>query len=213
MTTKGNAYSGSKAKTEQNFVHRPVSDYIVPAYYDWLDTVSTDLSSSEVRSNVNVTNSTINAIQELLTTEARLLDQNEYSKWLDLYADQCVYWIPSERPASNLREVISIEFHDRRRMLDRATRLTTGLAYSQLPPSRTSRVWSGLEIWPSKSDENEWRARYNFHIVEYRAGHQRTLAGWSGFVINESNGKFEIVLKQVNLVDCDQPQGNNSFFL
>lgn len=191
--------------------YQPSSTYINDDFYEWLNAVSADLNQAAIRTDAPV------AIQaelaRLVTIESRLLDQHAFDAWLGLMSAECAYWIPPTQPAPDLRESISLEFHDRRRLLDRITRLRTGLAFSQMPQSRTSRLFSGLEIWPSPGRDDEWRARCNFVISESRAGHSRSLGGWSGFVFRREAGEMKIVLKQINLLDGDYPQGNNSFFL
>ena len=37
---------------------------------------------------------TQNAIEQFLYREARYLDDREFEKWLECYADDCVYWMP-----------------------------------------------------------------------------------------------------------------------
>ncbi len=190
----------------------PPSHYVIAAYYDWLMHASGDLSSA-IRTQENVASPLRHEIESLLSTEARLLDQHAFDAWLDRYSEECAYWIPAAYPARDPRESVTLEFHDRRRLLDRVARLQTGLAYSQWPASRTARVYSGLEIWSGADRNDEWRARYNFTLIESRSGVNRLLAGWNGFVIRRTPSGLKIILKQINLIDCDHAQGNNSFFL
>lgn len=190
----------------------PASHYVTEAYYDWLVAVSAELASPDVRPVLHDAG-LARMIQHLLATEARLLDQKAFGPWLGLFHDECAYWIPSDVPAPDPRKVVTLEFHDRRRLLDRASRLETGFAYSQYPASRTAHAFTGLEIWPSPDRPDEWRARCNMTVCEYRNGHHRVLAGWNGFVVRQTDAGLRIVVKQINLIDCDRPQGNNSFFL
>jgi 3-phenylpropionate/cinnamic acid dioxygenase small subunit len=190
----------------------PSSVYFDDDYYDWLVSVSDDLSAA-VRRNAEIGVKVSQDISDFLSLEARLLDQKALGEWSSFLDTRCAYWIPSDTPASDPRTQVTLEIHDHRRLLDRIARLETGYAYSQYPASRTSRVFSGLEIWQSDQEVPEWRARYNFILSEFRNGYQRNLAGWNGFVLRPVDGGFRIVLKQVNLIDCDRPQGNNSFFL
>ncbi|MDR2852251.1 MAG: hypothetical protein LBV61_04220 [Burkholderiaceae bacterium] len=198
--------------------HQPPSWYVVASFYDWLMEVSADLAQAVVRQSGNIEDARARDIARLLALEARLLDQGAldqaaYTHWLGLYAEECAYWIPGAAPAPDPRHRVTLEFHDRRRLMDRVTRLGTGLAFSQIPASRTARQYSGLEIWPSPGRSDEWRARYSFTLIENRAGHARTLGGWNGFVLRQTGQNMRIVLKQINLIDCDRLQGNNSFFL
>ena len=182
------------------------------------DTVILELSNPEVDDQLLAATAALTAAQSDLAAKrtelkSRLLDQHAYTEWLELYTPECAYWIPASRPARDPRAQITLEFHDRRRLLDRVARLGTGLAYSQLPASRTARQLSGLEIWASPGRSDEWRARCNFLMAESRAGKSRVLGGWYGFVVRRVGDALRLVIKQVNLLDPDEPQGNNSFFL
>jgi 3-phenylpropionate/cinnamic acid dioxygenase small subunit len=150
------------------------------------------------------------ACERLIKREARLLDDGEFERWLELFSRECIYWIPLRRGNDPRREV-TVEFHDRRRLADRVARLRTGNAYSQIPPTRTCHLLSNLEIFASAADE--LAARANFVIQTYRLGVHRALAGWCGYLFVQEDGAWKIALKQINLIDCDEGQENNSFFL
>lgn len=192
--------------------HLPSSAYVDGAFYEWLSELSVDLNLAIVRT-ASVAAAMREEVVQLLTLESRLLDQRAHDAWLALFAAECAYWIPSSQPAQDPRTTITLEFHDQRRLRDRAARLGTGMAYSQLPVSRTARQFSGVEVWQSPGRADEWRARCTFIVVESRQGKSRTLGGWYGFVLRREGGALKIVVKQINLIDCDAPQGNNSFFL
>jgi 3-phenylpropionate/cinnamic acid dioxygenase small subunit len=150
------------------------------------------------------------ACERLIKIEARLLDDGEFERWLELFSRQCIYWIPLY-PGNDPRREVSAEFHDRRRLRDRIARLRTGAAYSQIPPTRTCRILSNVETFTA-GDGNP-AARAGFAIHTWRGGVHRTLAGWCGYVFVNENGGWKFALKQINLIDSDEGQENNSFFL
>lgn len=150
-------------------------------------------------------------VMSFLALEARLLDTHQYNEWLDLYTADCIYWIPASWPAGNPSQSITLEFHDRRRLIDRITRIETGFAYSQIPPSRTSRILSFPEVW--RWGEHTILARSPFVLSEVRQGVSRSISGWYGFALEQHNADWRVKVKQINLLNCDHPQGNNSFFL
>ncbi|ATE61206.1 aromatic-ring-hydroxylating dioxygenase subunit beta [Thauera sinica] len=193
--------------------YQPPSHYVDDAFYRWLGEVSADLAAAVPDRAAGADAALHDEVGRLLTVESRLLDQHAYADWLDLYLPECAYWIPSTRPAGDPRLQITLEFHDRRRLMDRIARLGTGLAYSQLPASRTARQLGGLEVWAAPGGDGGWHARCNFLVAESRAGRSRMLAGWYGFVVRRVDGTLRLALKQVNLLDPEEPQGNNSFFL
>jgi 3-phenylpropionate/cinnamic acid dioxygenase small subunit len=148
----------------------------------------------------------------LLEREARLLDQLRYEDWLALYAQECIYWVPSTPKAGDPRREISVMFDDRRRLEDRIYRLRTGFAWSQAPASRTVRLVTNVEVFATdRSDVH--MVRSNFLISEFWGDETRVLTGWAGHRVARKGDRWEIRVKQVNLIDCDQCIRNPSIIL
>lgn len=149
--------------------------------------------------------------RRILEREARYLDEDRLRDWLGMFAPECIYWIPGTRDGDPRRE-IAIAFDDRRRMEDRVYRLETGEAWSQLPGSRTTRLVSNVELFSGRAD-GIVMARANFLTVEIRAGEFRNWAGWAGYKLEQTGEGWEILVKQVNLIDFDQNLRNPSIIL
>jgi benzoate/toluate 1,2-dioxygenase beta subunit len=148
----------------------------------------------------------------LLEREARLLDQLRFDEWLAMYARECIYWVPGTPEGGDPRREIAISFDDRRRMEDRIYRLRTGYAWSQAPKSRTVRMISNVEVF--ETDDSAARmVRSNFLISEFRVDGTRFLSGWCGHRFVRAGQRWEIQVRQVNLIDCDQNLRNPSIVL
>ena len=96
-----------------------------------------------------------------LTREARLIDEGRFNHWLELFSDDCLYWVPVTSGGGEPRTEVSHAFDDRRRLTDRVYWLRTGLAYSQIPATRTRRVISNVTCLSSPrsrglSDRTSW---------------------------------------------------------
>lgn len=150
--------------------------------------------------------------RQLLEREARLLDTHAYEDWLALYSPECIVWVPGTPEAGDPRREIAVAFDDRRRLEDRIFRLRTGYAWSQAPKSRTVRLVTNVEVFAT-SDEKVRMLRSNFLISEFWGDETRVLTGWSGHRIMQSDNRWVIVAKQVNLIDCDQSIRNLSIIL
>ena len=148
----------------------------------------------------------------LLEREARLLDQLRFDEWLALYAPECIYWVPATVTGGDPRREVAISFDDRRRLEDRIYRLRTGYAWSQAPKSRTVRMISNVEVFAG-ADAAARMVRSNFLISEFRPDGTRVLAGWCGHRFVQRDGRWEIEVRQVNLIDCDQNLRNPSIVL
>ncbi|NHC43256.1 aromatic-ring-hydroxylating dioxygenase subunit beta [Bacillus sp. MM2020_1] len=151
-------------------------------------------------------------IERFLYREARLLDVGEMEDWLDLFSSECLYWVPITPGGGNPLQEVSLAFDDRRRLEDRIYRLRTGYAWSQIPPSRTIRMISNVEVWQD-GGEDQLRVRANFMLNELRTGKQKGYSGWYGYRLKKEIGVWKIDVKQVNLLDSDQGHENLTFVL
>jgi 3-phenylpropionate/cinnamic acid dioxygenase small subunit len=148
----------------------------------------------------------------LIEREARLLDQLRFDEWLAMYAPECIYWVPGTPEAGDPRREIAICFDDRRRMEDRIYRLRTGYAWSQAPKSRTVRMISNVEVFDT-GHAGARMVRSNFLISEFRVDGTRFLSGWCGHRFVQDGERWQIQVRQVNLIDCDQNLRNPSIIL
>ena len=147
----------------------------------------------------------------MLHQEARLLDEGRFEDWLALFAAECLFWVPGS-PGGDPKREIAVAFDDHRQLEGRIYRLRTGYAWSQVPPSRTSRIVSNVEAFRGESDA-VCMVRSTFLITELRDGQTRTFAGWNGHRLAREGGGWTILVKQINLIDCDQNLRNPSIVI
>jgi benzoate/toluate 1,2-dioxygenase beta subunit len=148
----------------------------------------------------------------LIEREARLLDQLRFDEWLAMYAREFIYWVPGTPEAGDPRREIAISFDDRRRMEDRIYRLRTGYAWSQAPKSRTVRMISNVEVFATGQSTIRM-VRSNYLISEFRVDGTRFLSGWCGHRFVRDAHTWQIRVRQVNLIDCDQNLRNPSIII
>ena len=147
-----------------------------------------------------------------LDKEARLLDEGRLDDWLALLAAECLYWVPATPGGGDPRREIAVSFDDRRRLEDRVFRLRNDYAWSQKPASRTARLVSNVAVF-STGDDDVFMTRSNFITTEFQDGDIRQYTGWAGHRLRWTGGAFEIVVKQVNLNNCDRNLRNPSIVL
>lgn len=174
---------------------------LIDAFTGWQDETAevTDLSLRD-------------SFRRLVEREARLLDDRLFDEWLSMFTPECVYWVPASPGGGDPRREIAVAFEDRRRMEDRAFRLQNEYAWSQQPVSRTSRMVSDTAAFAT-ADPDIFMVRSSFHTTEYQAGDMRTYAGWTGHRVRRQGEGWEILVKQVNLINCDQNLRNPSIVL
>jgi benzoate/toluate 1,2-dioxygenase beta subunit len=145
--------------------------------------------------------------QRLLIQEARLIDEGRFNDWLELFTDDCLYWVPVVPGGGDPRHEVSHAFDDRRRLTDRVYWLRTGLAFCQIPQSRTRRLITNVEALDDPATGARL-VRSNMLVTEFRAGTTKLYAGWYGHVLARQGDEWRIRLKQVNLLDSEQGHEN-----
>jgi benzoate/toluate 1,2-dioxygenase beta subunit len=151
------------------------------------------------------------ACERLLHTEARLIDALRLDAWLALFTEDCAYWIPADTTCADPARFVSWEFNDRRRLEERVERLEGGRAFSQIPITRTTHLYSNIEMLTA--GENGMEVLCNFLIQANLCGRVSQRAGWNGFLLRRTAAGWRIVLKRISLFDADLAQHNNSFTL
>jgi benzoate/toluate 1,2-dioxygenase subunit beta len=86
------------------------------------------------------------ACTEFLLDEAELLDARRLEEWTTLFADDAVYWLPMDPDQVTPGDGLNIVYDDRPRLLDRVSRLNSGLAFSDEPHSATSHTLSPVRL-------------------------------------------------------------------
>lgn len=158
--------------------------------------------------------------EDLLFTEARLLDDWLLDEWLSLFSDDCRYWVPClvEDPAHEP----SLIYDDRARMAERIYRLTQTPAHAQSPPSRTQHNITNVEVTQDQRGAADVAtARCNLVIYEQRPGDPgqlglgvpRSFAGRCEYRLRRDYARWRITLKKVDLLDRDLPQYNLTFMI
>ncbi|HXG36832.1 MAG TPA: aromatic-ring-hydroxylating dioxygenase subunit beta [Dehalococcoidia bacterium] len=150
-------------------------------------------------------------IENFLFKEARLIDDEKFEEWVDLFTEDTLYWAPCNRNEIDPSREVSLVYDDKSRMLDRVWRLRSGLAYSQEPASRTRHMISNVEIVEAGAEKVVVSS--NFAIFENRRGAQKTFAGRFEHHLRPENGSWKIAFKKVELINNDDPIDNLTFLL
>lgn len=157
--------------------------------------------------------------EDLLFNESRLLDERRFTEWLDMFAPECLYWVPGLREEPGAEP--SLIYDDRERLGQRVYRLSETTAHAQLPPSETHRHISNVEVKGASPRSAEVRVHANILVFELRRGDpsqvglgdQRVLSGRCSYDLSPLNGVWRIVEKKVVLLTRGLPQYNLSFLI
>ena len=101
-------------------------------------------------------------VEAFVLREARLLDERRFGDWLELFADDAVYWIPTTPGQASPQEALSIIYEPKGLLALRVERLQRGEMHVQSPPSRTVHHVSAVEVDGDTVHSSlivaEWRA-------------------------------------------------------
>jgi len=155
---------------------------------------------------------TLRGVERFVFHEARLLDERRFADWLALWADDGRYWVPRFHGQADPFGQISLFWEDRMLREVRVRRLEHARSWSQQPPTRSCRVLGNLGI-EGLDAAGHLIVRSAFHLTEWRDA-QRHLAGtvFHKLAATEAGG-WQIVLKRVDLVNCDDIFGGLEVFI
>lgn len=140
----------------------------------------------------------MNDVEALVLREARLLDEQRYAEWLELFAADAIYWIPTRPNQASPQEALSIIYEPRPLLAVRVERLSRAEMHVQSPPSRTVHHVSAVEV-----DGDQ--ARSALVVAEWRAGEARWFVGRVTHRLRKEANGVRIVLKRVDLIDGEAP--------
>ena len=144
---------------------------------------------------------TLREIELFVLREARLLDSGEFEAWLDLYAPQGIYWMPSQPDQTDPLSVASIIYEDHAILAIRVQRLLEARALVLTPMPRTTHLVSNIEVL--EGEGSEFTVGTAFICVEHQGERQRLYSGRQTYRLARQNGTFRIMLKRVALLNCD----------
>ena len=148
-----------------------------------------------------------------VVAEARLLDQQHYEEWVELFADDGFYWMPLAPGQTDPRLHTSLMYEDKLLLKVRVERLKGARTYSQQPRSRSHHLLQTPTVEARDDAKGEYRVFTPFHYVETRLDEQQLYAGWATHELVVEGDALRIRLKRVELVNCDAAHGNIQLFM
>jgi len=150
---------------------------------------------------------------DFVYAEARLLDEQRFDEWLNLFADEGFYWMPLTPGQTDARLQTSLLYEDKLLLRVRTERLGGARTFSQQPRSRCHHLLQAPTVEVIDHEARRYRVRTAFHYVETRRDEQTLFAGWATHDLKDAEGQLRIVLKRVDLVNCDAAFGNINLFM
>ena len=138
-------------------------------------------------------------LEAFVLAEARLLDERRFSDWLALFAEDGVYWVPTNPRQASPQEALSLFYEPKPLLAMRVARLERPDMHVQSPASRTVHHVSAVEV-------GDLEVRSALVVAEWRAGDARWFAARVLHRLRREAQGLRIVLKRVDLIDSEGPQ-------
>lgn len=152
-------------------------------------------------------------LADFVYAEARMLDEQRFDDWLNLFAEDAYYWMPLAHDQQDPKLHTSLLYEDKLLLRVRIERLHGQRTFSQQPKSRCHHLLQAPTVESSDPAKGEHVVRTAFHYVETRLDKQTLYVGWTTHHLVEADGALKIRLKRVDLVNCDAAFGNIQLFM
>lgn len=145
------------------------------------------------------------SVQAFLNREARLLDSRKWNEWLDLYADDAVFWVPAvtmageyTNEAENALNFIYIK--GRAGLEARAFRVAGGGSLASNPLPRTRHLVGTITI--DEETPHEVLAFANAQTVAFcEPRGQQILTSSYEYTLRRQDGDYRIAQKKILLLE------------
>jgi 3-phenylpropionate/cinnamic acid dioxygenase small subunit len=152
-------------------------------------------------------------VEDFLYREVELLDQRRFKDWLELLADDVIYFMPirrnvkfgqhDERENTKVGQGISWFDEDKWTLTKRVEQILTGVHYAEEPLSRVCHIVSNvqlLEARPSLEAVEEIMVRSWFLVHQNRVGYETyTFVGKRTDILRRTNDDWKIARREIIL--------------
>jgi len=146
-------------------------------------------------------------VSAFLSREAQLVDQKRWNEWLELFDEQCEFWVPAWDSDTVLtndpeQEVSLIYYRTRAGLEDRVYRIEHTHAPSATPPPRTIHLVGTIDIVEAQAGIVKVEANWVCHWVWRKEF--RTYAGRYDYELRENPGNrasFIIQKKRIVVIN------------
>lgn len=144
------------------------------------------------------------SVSRFLGLEALYLDSKNWDGWIDLYTEDCVYWVPAwdddNKPTVDPQREISLIYYGNRGGLeDRIFRIRTGRSASASnAPARTSHVSQLLQV---ESKGGLVHARTNWTVNSFKEDVIITYFGWAEYELTPNGDSWRIKRRTAHVLN------------
>jgi len=137
-------------------------------------------------------------VSAFLNVEADMLDNKEYSQWLDLWVESGLYIVPVDHTVTDYANNLNVAYDDHEMRELRIQRLTSGEAVSTQMSQKTVRTLSRFRI--IDDIDGVVRVRCAYSLFEDNVNGLRTYPANIQFKLVRDGGSFKVVEKVVKIM-------------
>lgn len=141
------------------------------------------------------------SVEQFLYRQAELLDGKQWQDWIDLFADDGIYWMPPDASYKTWDGQPAIFAEDKNLMNVRMGRVLHPDAWSQRPLWGTNHVVSNVQIQAIKPN-GDVEVKSRFHMLELRRDDVRHFAGSYVHKLAKGKGGYRIKLQRVDMTNA-----------
>lgn len=141
------------------------------------------------------------AVEQFLYRQAEILDGKQWQSYIDLFADDGVYWMPPEPSYKTWDGMPAIFAEDKNLMTVRMKRVLHPDAWSQRPLWETNHVVSNV-IVEKVLPNGDVNVRSRFHMMELRRDDVRHFAGAYHHQLEKTKDGYRIQLQRVDMTNA-----------
>lgn len=142
-------------------------------------------------------------VEQFLYLQSELLDAKDWQGYIDLFADDGVYWMPVTPEQTDWQGEPSIFAEDKLLMEVRMGRVSHPTAWSQAPMWATNHVVGNIAI--ESADAKEVVVRSRFHMMELRRDTVRHFGGTYRHTLVRTADGLRIRMQRVDLFNGQAP--------
>ena len=142
---------------------------------------------------------------EVLQREGIYLDEQRWDEWLDLFAPDCEYWVPTWTSDRTLAtdpqpKCPHIDYASRQGLEDRIVRIRSGTSPASSPMPRTAHLVSAvLALEPPAPGRLRLRSTWSSHVFFPRSRTSFTFFGYATHELVQRESRWVIQRKKVVL--------------
>jgi len=169
--------------------------------------------SAVVENKTSVRAADLRELEQFLYREARLLDEQRWQEWSELFCKDGEYWLPATPGQPDPQNHLSLIYETDLLRAVRIKRYKHPNAFSLQPKPRSAHLVTNVALDAFEPATGNHVVHSKFIVLQYRREDQNVYGGTYIHHLKRIDGELKIALKKVELLNCDAPLDNILIYL